>query len=65
MNKNKYSDDYLLNYNGWQLDFSEKGLETYEKRKNVKNTVVSVIGNKNKGKSFVLAKLNKIEIPDN
>ena len=79
LNKNKYSDDNLLEYydvifnidslenlktNGWQLEFSEKGLETYEKRKNEKSTVVSVIGNKNKGKSFILTKLSNIEIPD-
>ena len=79
LNKNKYSDDNLLEYydvifnidslenlktNGWQLEFSEKGKETYEKRKNEKSTVVSVIGNKNKGKSFILTKLSNIEIPD-
>ena len=79
LNKKKYSDDDLLKYydiifdidslenlktNGWHLEFSEKGKETYEKRKIEKSTVVSVIGNKNKGKSFILAKLSNIEIPD-
>ena len=79
LNKKKYSDDDLLKYydiifdidslenlktNGWRLEFSEKGKETYEKRKIEKSTVVSVIGNKNKGKSFILAKLSNIEIPD-
>ena len=79
LNKNKYSDENLLQYydiifdidslenlktNGWHLEFSEKGKETYEKRKIEKSTVVSVIGNKNKGKSFILAKLSNIEIPD-
>ncbi len=79
LNKNKYSDDDLLKYydiifdidslenlktNGWHLEFSEEGKDTYEKRKIEKSTVVSVIGNKNKGKSFILAKLSNIEIPD-
>ncbi len=53
-----------LKKNGWQLESNEEGYNKYEEKKNLDNIVVSVIGNKNKGKSFILAKLSKIEIPD-
>ena len=53
-----------LKKNGWKFEATEKGLEKYKNKKDKKNTVVSVIGNKNKGKSFILAKISKIEIPD-
>ena len=79
LNKNKYSDENLLDYydiifdidslenlkkNGWQLISGPNGYEKYKDKKDKKNTVVSVIGNKNKGKSFILAKLSGKEIPD-
>ena len=53
-----------LKKNGWKFEATEKGFAKYNKKKDKKNTVVSVIGNKNKGKSFILAKISKIEIPD-
>ena len=77
--KKKYSDENLLDYydiifdidslenlkkNGWQLISGPDGYEKYRDKKDKKNTVVSVIGNKNKGKSFILAKLSGKEIPD-
>ena len=46
------------------MESNEEGYNKYEEKKNLDNIVVSVIGNKNKGKSFILAKLSKIEIPD-
>ena len=79
LNKNKYSDEKLLEYydiifdidslenlkeNGWQLISGPDGDEKYKNKKDKLNTVVSVIGNKNKGKSFILAKLSGKEIPD-
>ena len=79
LNKNKYTDEDLFKYydiifnidslnnlkkNGWQLESNEEGFKKYEEKKDLENIVVSVIGNKNKGKSFILAKLSKIEIPD-
>ena len=79
LNKNTYSDDNLLDYydiifdidslenlkkKGWQLFSDDDGYKKYEDKKDKKNTVVSVIGNKNKGKSFILAKLSGKEIPD-
>jgi len=53
-----------LKENGWEFKLTEKGKEKYEKKKNKESTVVSVIGNKNKGKSFILSKISKIIIPD-
>ena len=79
LNKNTYSDEKLLDYydiifdidslenlkkNGWKLISGPNGYEKYRDKKDKKNTVVSVIGNKNKGKSFILAKLSGKEIPD-
>ena len=79
LNKNKYNDNDLLDYydiifdidslenlkkKGWQLISDDNGYKKYEDKKDKKNTVVSVIGNKNKGKSFILAKLSGKEIPD-
>ena len=53
-----------LKKNGWEFIVTEKGNEKYEKKKNKESTVVSVIGNKNKGKSFILSQISKIVIPD-
>jgi hypothetical protein len=79
LNKNTYSDEKLLDYydiifdidslenlkkNGWNLISGPNGYEKYKDKKDKKNTVVTVIGNKNKGKSFILAKLSGKEIPD-
>jgi hypothetical protein len=53
-----------LKDNGWELKVTEKGQKKYEEKKDKDNTVVSVIGNKNKGKSFILSKISNIPIPD-
>ncbi len=53
-----------LKKNGWKFIVTEKGNEKYEKKKNKESTVISVIGNKNKGKSFILSQISKIIIPD-
>ena len=52
-----------LKVNGWKFYITEEGLEKYEKKKFGKNTVVSVIGNKNKGKSFILSQISNNQIP--
>ena len=79
LNNNAFKDEDLFEYydiifdidslenlkiNGWHLMYDAKGYDKYEKKKDKKNTVVSVIGNKNKGKSFILAKLSNLIIPD-
>lgn len=52
-----------LKENGWIFQISQDSLDKYDKKKNLRNTVVSVIGNKNKGKSFILSKIGKKDIP--
>ena len=48
---------------GWDIKFTNEGDENYELKK-VKNlTVVAVIGNKNKGKSYILQKISGNKLP--
>ncbi len=53
-----------LKKNGWEINFTEKGLKKYIQKKNKDITVVSVVGNNNVGKTYILSKLSNIEIPD-
>ena len=53
-----------LKMNGWKFEAKQEGYDKYLKKKDERNTVVSVIGNKNKGKSFILAKISRKKIPD-
>lgn len=48
---------------GWTINYSEKGIKLYEALKNNKSCVVGVIGNANKGKSFLLQKIAGIQLP--
>ncbi len=48
---------------GWKEYSSKKGRERYEEQKDKRSVVVSVIGNKNKGKSYFLSKLSGINLP--
>ena len=48
---------------GWKVEMSPKGKENYEKFKNEKVIKIGVIGNSNKGKSFLLSKISKIQLP--
>ena len=49
--------------NGWNIEFSEKGKDYYEKMK-VRNFLkIGVAGAGNKGKSFLLQKLANIDLP--
>ena len=49
--------------NGWKIIFPNKK-NIYEKNKNKKTIIVGVVGNGNKGKSFILQKLSNYEIPE-
>ena len=53
----------LLDY-GWEEEFSTEGLQVYKEKKNQPSVVVSVVGNQNKGKSFILGKISGQPIPD-
>ena len=51
---------------GWEIIWGKDGKEKYEKCKKSDNVVVGVIGNKNKGKSFLLSKfINKENFSNN
>lgn len=49
--------------NGWKVGYTEEGKKQYEAKKDAKSCVVGVVGNKNKGKSFLLAKLAGMDLP--
>ena len=48
---------------GWPIEMSQKGKQNYEKYKKDKIIKIGVIGNSNKGKSFLLSKISKIDLP--
>ena len=48
---------------GWELKMNQKGKENYNKFKTEPVIKIGVIGNSNKGKSFILSKLSKINLP--
>ena len=48
---------------GWTINYNEKGKKSYELLKDKKSCVVGVIGNANKGKSFLLQKIAGIQLP--
>ena len=48
---------------GWVIKKSKRISENYKEIKNSKIIKIGVIGNSNKGKSFILSKISKIELP--
>ena len=48
---------------GWEVKMSKRAIESYEKLKNETIIKIGVIGNSNKGKSFILSKISKIDLP--
>ena len=48
---------------GWKVKMSQRAKENYENFKNEKIIKIGVIGNSNKGKSFILSKISKIDLP--
>ena len=48
---------------GWKIDMNEKGKRNYDEFKNENILKIGVIGNANKGKSHLLSKLSKINLP--
>jgi len=49
--------------NGWEIEMEEDGKKKYEKYREDELIVIGVIGNMNRGKSFILSKLSKIKLP--
>ena len=67
--KNQY--DLEININsilgflkGWDIVFGKDGLKKYQKAKKNREKIFSVIGNKNKGKSFLLSKIVGRDLPN-
>ena len=52
-----------LKINGWKIQTTENGYQKYLKKIDKSCTLVSVLGNKNTGKTFILSKINNHEIP--
>ena len=50
-------------YKGWEIKRSKRAEEHYEDFKKDKIIKIGVIGNSNKGKSFLLSKISKIDLP--
>ena len=48
---------------GWEIKMKKEGEENYNKYKNEEILKIGVIGNTNKGKSFLLSKLSKMDLP--
>ena len=48
---------------GWQVKMKDRGKKNYEKFKNKDVIKIGVIGNANKGKSFLLSKISKMKLP--
>ena len=51
-----------INKEGWEVKFNENGRKKYESHKNKESLIIGVLGNNNKGKSFLLSKLSKIKL---
>ncbi len=48
---------------GFPVDSSEEGMKHYEEQKNKDATVIGVVGNAKKGKSYILGKISKNPLP--
>ena len=48
---------------GWEIKMTEKGENNFIKYKNQELIKIGVIGNSNKGKSFILSRLSGIDLP--
>ena len=49
---------------GWKVKFTEIGKKNYDIMKDKELLIVGVVGNRNRGKSFVLSKLSNVNLPD-
>ena len=51
-----------VNKEGWKIEFNKKGVDKYNDFKNTELITIGVLGNNNKGKSFLLSKISKIKL---
>ena len=48
---------------GWEIKMDKNGEKRFKEYKDKKALIIGVIGNSNKGKSFLLSKISKIKLP--
>ena len=48
---------------GWEIKMNKSGEKRFNKYKNKESLIIGVIGNSNRGKSFLLSKISKIALP--
>ena len=48
---------------GWKVEFNPRAIAKYEEFTKDKVVKIGIIGNSNKGKSFILSKLSKFNLP--
>ena len=48
---------------GWEVKFSKRAEEKYNELKKERNIRIGVLGNSNKGKSFLLSRISKMGLP--
>ena len=48
---------------GWEVEMTSEGEQKYDEFKNVELIKIGIVGNMNKGKTFILSKLSKILLP--
>ena len=49
--------------NGWKIEMTERGKKKYNDYKDENLIKIGIVGNINKGKSFILSKISKIKLP--
>ena len=49
--------------NGWNIEMEDNGLQKYKDYKNEDLIKIGIVGNINKGKSFILSKISRIKLP--
>ena len=52
-----------INKEGWKVKFKEKGFDNYNQFKDKDLVKIGVLGEINKGKSFILSKISNIKLP--
>ena len=54
---------YINCKKGWKIKMNDRGKKNYELYKNEKVLKIGILGNANKGKSYILSRLSKIDLP--
>ena len=58
-----YSMNSLLSQ-GWEIESTDNGQKRYQEKKDIPSILISVIGNHNTGKSFILSKISETVLPN-